>query len=116
MQFFAAKKLELKRTGAFTELFFQVHQLTVKFTQTQTELNDEKQISKALQMNQVTWQNKFNALENEFKEYKKSKEIVSIICKLIRQLYLVFFVIFPAYSTFFRRFFTFFIEKGKKKG
>ncbi len=54
----------------------QVHQLSVKLTQTQTELNDEKQISKALQMNQVTWQNKFSSLENEFKEYKNKKELV----------------------------------------
>lgn len=54
----------------------QVHQLSLKLNQTQTELNDEKQLSMALQMNQVTWQNKFNALEIEFKEYKKEKELV----------------------------------------
>ncbi|XKL64318.1 hypothetical protein PGB90_004404 [Kerria lacca] len=52
-----------------------IHQLSLKLTQTQSELSDEKQLCVALQMNQVTWQNKFNALENEFKEYKKNKEL-----------------------------------------
>ena len=51
--------------------------MSVKLNQTLSELNDEKQLSKALQMNQVTWQNKFNMLENEFKEYKEHKELVS---------------------------------------
>lgn len=51
-----------------------VQQLSMKLNQTLAELNDEKQLSMALQMNQITWQNKFTALENEFKEHKKTKE------------------------------------------
>lgn len=53
-----------------------MQQLSMKLNQTLAELNDEKQLSMALQMNQITWQNKFTALENEFKEHKKTKEHV----------------------------------------
>lgn len=58
---------------------FQVHQLSTKLSQMQVQLNEEKQLNAALQMNQAGWQSKFSKLENEFNEYKKSKELVSVV-------------------------------------
>jgi hypothetical protein len=44
----------------------------------QSELSEQRQLSMALQMNQVTWQNKYSDLEDKFKEYKKNKELVRV--------------------------------------
>uniref|UniRef100_A0A1B6F5P3 BRCA1-associated protein n=1 Tax=Cuerna arida TaxID=1464854 RepID=A0A1B6F5P3_9HEMI len=54
-----------------------VQQLTARFTQTQNELAEERQMSKALQDNQFAWQKKYTELEEKFSNYKieKDKEI-----------------------------------------
>ncbi|XP_065207884.1 BRCA1-associated protein [Planococcus citri] len=52
-----------------------VHNLSTKLAQTQSQLNEEKELCKALQRNQATWQEKFSGLENEFKQYKSTKEL-----------------------------------------
>ncbi|KAG8268242.1 BRCA1-associated protein [Homalodisca vitripennis] len=54
-----------------------VQQLTARLTQTQNELTEERQMSKALQDNQSAWQKKYTELEEKFSNYKieKDKEI-----------------------------------------
>lgn len=37
-------------------------------------MSEEKEISKALQKNQNSWHVKYNNLEEEYKDYKKTKE------------------------------------------
>jgi len=45
-----------------------------KLTQVQTELTEEKDLRKALQLNQTSWQTKCNKLKDELSELKISKE------------------------------------------
>jgi FtsZ-binding cell division protein ZapB len=45
----------------------------------QSDLQDERQINRALQQNQSAWQSKFQALEKEFNEYKIDKDKVNIM-------------------------------------
>jgi BRCA1-associated protein len=47
---------------------------TNKLTQVQTELTEEKDLRKALQLNQTSWQTKYNKLKDELSELKISKE------------------------------------------
>jgi len=44
----------------------------------QSDLQDERQINRALQQNQTAWQSKFQALEKEFNEYKIDKDKVNM--------------------------------------
>lgn len=47
---------------------------TTKLTQLQTELNEEKDLRKCLELNQSSWQAKYKVLQDEMTEYKSSKE------------------------------------------
>lgn len=47
---------------------------TSKLTQIQAELAEEKDLRKALQLNQTSWQVKYKKLENELSELKAAKE------------------------------------------
>lgn len=47
---------------------------TNKLSQTQTELTEEKDLRKALQLNQTSWQTKYKKLQDELNELKTSKE------------------------------------------
>lgn len=46
----------------------------MKLTQTQGELGEEKELRKALQLNQASWQTKHKQLQDELSEYKGAKE------------------------------------------
>ncbi|XP_029174662.1 BRCA1-associated protein [Nylanderia fulva] len=47
---------------------------TNKLAQVQTELTEEKDLRKALQLNQTSWQTKYKKLQDELSELKKTKE------------------------------------------
>lgn len=51
-----------------------LQQSTNKLTQIQAELTEEKELRKALQLNQTTWQTKYKTLQDELSELKTSKE------------------------------------------
>uniref|UniRef100_U5ESP9 Putative brca1-associated protein n=1 Tax=Corethrella appendiculata TaxID=1370023 RepID=U5ESP9_9DIPT len=53
-----------------------VNQLTTKLNTIAKELSEEKQFGKTLQLNQVSWQAKFNSLESKYKE--KENEITEL--------------------------------------
>lgn len=55
-----------------------VNTLSSRLATTLSQLQDERQISKALTQNQTAWQTKFNNLELQFKEYKETKDQVNI--------------------------------------
>uniref|UniRef100_A0A1B6L8D8 BRCA1-associated protein n=1 Tax=Graphocephala atropunctata TaxID=36148 RepID=A0A1B6L8D8_9HEMI len=57
-----------------------IQQLTVRLTQTQNELAEERQMSKAMQDNQSAWHKKYTELEDKFSSYKseKDKEIAEL--------------------------------------
>jgi len=56
-----------------------LQQVTGRLVTAQSDLQDERQINRALQQNQTAWQSKFQALEKEFNEYKIDKDKVSIM-------------------------------------
>lgn len=45
-----------------------------KLTQIQAELTEEKELRKALQLNQTSWQTKYKTLQDELSELKTTKE------------------------------------------
>ncbi|KAL0274634.1 UNVERIFIED_CONTAM: hypothetical protein PYX00_002721 [Menopon gallinae] len=45
-----------------------------KMASTRSQIDEEREISRALLQNQTEWQTKYNYLEKQFKEYKESKE------------------------------------------
>ncbi|XP_063241292.1 BRCA1-associated protein [Bacillus rossius redtenbacheri] len=51
-----------------------MQQMASKLAATQSELHDERQMSRALQQNLATWQTKFTSLEQQFHEFKDAKE------------------------------------------
>ena len=51
--------------------------LSSRLTSTLKQLQDEKQISQALQQNQTAWRTKFNNLEKQFEEFKTNKDKVN---------------------------------------
>lgn len=42
--------------------------------QVQAELTEEKELRKALELNQASWQDKYKILQNEMTEYQKTKQ------------------------------------------
>lgn len=48
---------------------------TNKLAQVQAELTEEKDLRKALQLNQTLWQTKYKKLQDELSELKATKEI-----------------------------------------
>lgn len=50
--------------------------MSERLNSTQKELQEEKQLSGALTQNQGSWQNKFTALEAQFKQYQSEKDKV----------------------------------------
>jgi len=56
-----------------------LQQVIGKLVTAQSDLQDERQINRALQQNQTAWQSKFQALEKEFNEYKIDKDKVNIM-------------------------------------
>jgi len=66
-----------------------LQQVIGRLVTAQSDLQDERQINRALQQNQTAWQSKFQALEKEFNEYKIDKDKVNImfvqyICKVLK--------------------------------
>jgi len=51
-----------------------IHQLTIRLNQTQSELMEERQMSKAMQENQSAWLKKYSELEERFNSYKSEKD------------------------------------------
>lgn len=51
-----------------------LQQMSERLNTTQKELQEEKQLSGALTQNQGSWQNKFTALETQFKQYQSEKD------------------------------------------
>ncbi|XP_034236296.1 BRCA1-associated protein isoform X2 [Thrips palmi] len=51
-----------------------LQQMSERLNATQKELQEEKQLSGALTQNQGGWQNKFTALEGQFKQYQSEKD------------------------------------------
>jgi len=56
-----------------------LQQVIGRLVTAQSDLQDERQINRALQQNQTAWQSKFQALEKEFNEYKIDKDKVNIM-------------------------------------
>lgn len=50
---------------------------SIKLNQAQSQLAEEKELRQALQMNQLTWQNKHKQLQDEMSELKDKKEAES---------------------------------------
>lgn len=48
--------------------------LSSKLSSALSQLQDEKEISRALQRNQTAWQTKFNNLESQFKGFQETKD------------------------------------------
>jgi hypothetical protein len=59
--------------------FLQLQQVIGRLATAQSDLQDERQINRALQQNQTAWQSKFQALEKEFNEYKIDKDKVNVM-------------------------------------
>jgi len=55
-----------------------LQQVIGRLVTAQSDLQDERQINRALQQNQTAWQSKFQALEKEFNEYKIDKDKVNM--------------------------------------
>lgn len=72
----------LKKEKVITEK--KIQQLSSRLNQTQNELAEERQISKAMQENQLAWQKKYSELEEKFNHYKSEKD--SEISELKEQL------------------------------
>lgn len=51
-----------------------LQQVTNKLGQVQVELTEEKELRKALELNQASWQDKYKTLQNEMTEYQKTKQ------------------------------------------
>ncbi|KZC04189.1 PREDICTED: BRCA1-associated protein [Dufourea novaeangliae] len=51
-----------------------LQQVSNKLVQVQAELTEEKELRKALELNQVTWQDKYKTLQNEMTEYQSTKQ------------------------------------------
>lgn len=51
-----------------------LQQVSNKLGQVQTELIEEKELRKALELNQASWQDKYKTLQNEMTEYQKTKQ------------------------------------------
>ncbi|XP_054276421.1 BRCA1-associated protein-like [Macrosteles quadrilineatus] len=51
-----------------------IQQLTTRLNQTQNELTEERQMSKAMQANQSAWQKKYSELEDKFNCFKSEKD------------------------------------------
>jgi FtsZ-binding cell division protein ZapB len=56
-----------------------LQQVIGRLVTAQSDLQDERQINRALQQNQTAWQSKLQALEKEFNEYKTDKDKVNIM-------------------------------------
>jgi FtsZ-binding cell division protein ZapB len=56
-----------------------LQQVIGRLVTAQSDLQDERQINRALQQNQTAWQSKFQALEKEFNEHKIDKDKVNIM-------------------------------------
>lgn len=64
-----------------------LHTLTNKLSQLQSELSEEKELRKALQLNQTSWQTKHKSLQDEMKSYKEAKEAeISDLKEQVRDL------------------------------
>lgn len=50
--------------------------LTTKLATSQSQMQEEREMTKALQRNQAEWQAKFSKLEGEFKEKDKVCDLV----------------------------------------
>ncbi|XP_078047757.1 BRCA1-associated protein isoform X2 [Augochlora pura] len=50
-----------------------LQQVSNKLGQVQLELTEEKELRKALELNQVSWKDKYQTLQNEMTEYKNTK-------------------------------------------
>jgi len=55
-----------------------MQQVIGRLVTAQSDLQDERQMNRALQQNQTAWQSKFQALEKEFNEYKIDKDKVNM--------------------------------------
>lgn len=51
-----------------------LQQVSNKLVQVQAELTEEKELRKALELNQASWQDKYKTLQNEMTEYQKEKQ------------------------------------------
>ncbi|XP_068974114.1 BRCA1-associated protein isoform X2 [Bombus flavifrons] len=51
-----------------------LQQVSNKLVQVQAELTEEKELRKALELNQASWQDKYKMLQNEMTEYQKTKQ------------------------------------------
>ena len=60
-------------------VLFQLQQVSERLSSAQKELQEEKQLSRALTQNQGGWQNKFTALEAQFNQYQTEKDKVTIL-------------------------------------
>ncbi|XP_033194470.1 BRCA1-associated protein isoform X1 [Bombus vancouverensis nearcticus] len=51
-----------------------LQQVSNKLVQVQAELTEEKELRKALELNQASWQDKYKMLQDEMTEYQKTKQ------------------------------------------
>ncbi|XP_076752010.1 BRCA1-associated protein isoform X2 [Xylocopa sonorina] len=51
-----------------------LQQVSNKLVQVQAELTEEKELRKALELNQASWQDKYKTLQDEMTEYQKTKQ------------------------------------------
>lgn len=68
----SAKIVQLTKEKQTTDKKLQ--QVSGRLAAAQSELHDERQMSRALRHNQTEWQAKFSSLENQFSEYRKAKD------------------------------------------
>ncbi|KOC66982.1 BRCA1-associated protein [Habropoda laboriosa] len=64
-----------------------LQQVSNKLVQVQAELTEEKELRKALELNQASWQDKYKTLENEMTECQRTKQVeVSNLTEQVQDL------------------------------